>query len=250
VTLTLAIDVGGSHLKAAVLDPGGTMTSERARMPTPYPCPPDVLVGALRDLVVPLPSYERVSVGFPGMVRDGRVRSAPNLSRLAGPGSEVSPDIVKAWSDVDLAGSLADVLGAPTRVVNDAEMQGAAVVRGEGLELIVTLGTGCGTGLFVDGRLAPHLELGQHPFRHDKTYDEVLGEAARKHEGSAHWNRQVARALRTLDVLLRPDRIYVGGGNSKHVTLDLAELGPQPHVELVDNIAGLQGGARRWALSG
>ncbi len=240
-TGTLAIDVGGSGLKAAVLDGSGAMVGDRARVPTPYPCPPDVLLSALRALVGPLPSYGRVSVGFPGMVRSGCVLSAPNLSRVAGPGSKASADLRRAWSGVDLAGALEDALGAPTRVVNDAEMQGAAVVQGRGLELVVTLGTGCGTGLFLDGRLAPHLELGQHPFRKDRTYDEVLGNAARKRVGNARWNRRVARAVRTLDVLLRFDRLYIGGGNSRRVTVALG-----PNVELVDNAAGILGGARLW----
>ncbi|HEX8802574.1 MAG TPA: ROK family protein [Acidimicrobiales bacterium] len=239
--LTLAIDVGGSHLKAAVLDATGTMVSDRVRVATPYPCPPDVLVGALRDLVAPLPSYGRVSVGFPGMVRAGRVLSAPNLSRVAGPASKVSPEVRRAWSDVDLAGALERALGTPTRVVNDADMQGAAVVRGRGLELVLTLGTGCGTGLYLDGRLAPHLELGQHPLRNGKTYDEVLGDAARRRAGTARWNRRVAHAVRTLDVLLHFDRLYVGGGNARRVTVDLG-----PNVELIDNLAGILGGVRLW----
>jgi polyphosphate glucokinase len=240
-TRTLAIDVGGSGLKAAVLDATGAMVSDRARVPTPYPCPPEVLVSALAELVGPLPSYERVSVGFPGMVRAGWVLSAPNLSRVAGAGSKVSADVRRAWAGVDLARALEVALGAPTRVVNDAEMQGAAVVRGQGLELVATLGTGFGTGLFLDGRLAPHLELGQHPFRNDRTYDEVLGDAARRHVGNVRWNRRVARAVRTLDVLLRFDRLYIGGGNSRRVTVDLG-----PNVELVANIAGLLGGVRLW----
>jgi polyphosphate glucokinase len=240
-TRTLAIDVGGSGLKAAVLDATGAMVSDRARVPTPYPCPPEVLVSALAELAGPLPSYERVSVGFPGMVRAGWVLSAPNLSRVAGAGSKVSADVRRAWAGVDLARALEEALGAPTRVVNDAEMQGAAVVRGQGLELVATLGTGFGTGLFLDGRLAPHLELGQHPFRNDRTYDEVLGDAARRHVGNVRWNRRVARAVRTLEVLLRFDRLYIGGGNSRRVTVDLG-----PNVELVANIAGLLGGVRLW----
>jgi polyphosphate glucokinase len=140
-----------------------------------------------------------------------------------------------------MVAALEDALGAPTRVVNDAEMQGAAVVRGRGLELVVTLGTGCGTGVFLDGRLAPHLELGQHPLRKDRTYDEVLGDAARRRMGNARWNQQVARAVRTLDVLLRFDRLYLGGGNSRRVTVELG-----PNVELIGNIAGILGGARLW----
>jgi polyphosphate glucokinase len=241
VVQTLAVDVGGSHVKAMVLDATGAAVSERARVSTPYPCTPEVLVGTLSDLVAPLPPFERIAVGFPGMVRGGTVFTAPNLSRVAGPQSEVSPKVRRAWEGVDLAGRLEEALGAPARVVNDAEMQGAAVVRGQGLELAVTLGTGFGTGLFQDGRLAPHLELSQHPFRKDKTYDEVLGDANRKRVGKVRWNRHVARAVRTLDVLLRFDHLYIGGGNSQHVTLDLP-----PNVELVDNIAGLLGGVRVW----
>jgi polyphosphate glucokinase len=238
---TLAIDVGGTGLKAAVLDATGAMVSERVRVPTPHPCPPERLVSLLSDLVAPLPSYGRVSVGFPGMVRGGWVLSAPSLSRVAGPGSNVSADLRRAWDGVDMVAALEEALGAPTRVVNDAEMQGAAVVRGRGLELVVTLGTGCGTGVFLDGRLAPHLELGQHPLRKDMTYDEVLGDAARRRAGKARWNRQVARAVHTLDVLLRFDRLYLGGGNSRRVTVALG-----PNVELIENIAGILGGARLW----
>jgi polyphosphate glucokinase len=238
---TLAIDVGGTGLKAAVLDVDGRMVGDRVRVPTPYPCPPEVLVAALRDLVAPLPGYGRVSVGFPGMVRTGCVLTAPNLSRVAGAGSKVSGELRRAWAGVDLAGALEEALGVPARVVNDAEMQGAAVVRGRGLELVVTLGTGFGTGLFLDGRLAPHLELGQHPLRKNRTYDEVLGDAARRRVGNARWNRRVARAVRTLDVLLRFDRLYVGGGNARRVTVDLG-----PNVELIDNLAGILGGARLW----
>jgi polyphosphate glucokinase len=238
---TLAIDVGGTGLKAAVLDATCAMVSERVRVPTPHPCPPERLVSLLSDLVAPLPSYGRVSVGFPGMVRGGWVLSAPSLSRVAGPGSKVSAALRRAWDGVDMVAALEEALGAPTRVVNDAEMQGAAVVRGQGVELVVTLGTGCGTGVFLDGRLAPHLELGQHPLRKDMTYDEVLGDAARRRAGNARWNRQVARAVRTLDVLLRFDRLYLGGGNSRRVTVALG-----PNVELIENIAGILGGARLW----
>lgn len=238
---TLAIDVGGSGLKAAVLDVADAMVSDRARVPTPHPCPPEALVRTLVALVEPLPSYERVSVGFPGMVRAGCVLSAPNLSRVAGPGSQVLPDLRRAWARFDLAGALEEALRAPTRVVNDAEMQGAAVIEGRGLELVVTLGTGFGTALFLEGRLAPHLELGQHPFRKKKTYDEVLGDAARKRMGDAKWNRRVASAVRTLDVLLRFDRLYIGGGNSRRVTVELGS-----NVELVDNVAGILGGVRLW----
>ncbi|MHB8670209.1 MAG: ROK family protein, partial [Acidimicrobiales bacterium] len=131
---TLAIDVGGTGLKASVLGPSGQMTVDRVRVPTSYPCPPEALVGALCRLVSPLPPYDRVSVGFPGMVRGGRILTAPHFVTTEGPGSRISHELEVAWDRFDLAAALQDALGKPTRVLNDAELQGAAVVKGIGLE--------------------------------------------------------------------------------------------------------------------
>jgi broad specificity phosphatase PhoE len=200
---TLAIDIGASGLKASVLDATGAMVVERVRVETTYPCPPDALVAALVRLVTPLPAFDRVAVGFPGMVRNGRTLSASNFATVSGPGSKVSRELSVAWERFDLAGALEAVFGRPTRVVNDADMQGAAVVAGKGLELVVTLGTGFGTAVFVDGRLfPPHLEVSHHPFRKGETYDEALGEEGRRRVGTKKWSQRVRQALQTLDALL------------------------------------------------
>ncbi|MGH9046302.1 MAG: ROK family protein, partial [Acidimicrobiales bacterium] len=156
--LTLAIDIGGTGLKASVLDGAGAMVADRVRVPTKYPLPPDGdggLVATLTKLVQPLPGSDRVSAGFPGMVRGGHVLSAPHFVTESGPGSKVDADLAKAWDRFDLAGALSAALGKPTKVANDADVQGAAVVQGKGLELVVTLGTGFGTALFMDGGLLP-----------------------------------------------------------------------------------------------
>lgn len=237
---TLAIDVGGTGLKASVLDAAGAMVVDRVRVKTTYPCPPDALVRRLHELVAPLPSYDRVSVGFPGVVRRGRVLTAPNLSRTTGPGSKTSPELVRAWAGFDLAAALEAELGRPTRVVNDADLQGAAAVEGKGLEVVITLGTGFGTALFHDGCLCPHLELAHQPFRKGQTYEQQLGDAARKHSGDAKWNRRVTRAVRNLEALFCYDRLHIGGGNSRLVR----DVGPK--VTLVDNSAGILGGIRLW----
>jgi len=238
---TLAIDVGGSGLKASVLDAAGLQVADRVRVPTTYPCPPDALVAALHTLVVPLPSWDRVSVGFPGMVRAGRVLSAPHFVTVAGPGSKASPALVEAWTGFDLAGAVEARLGKPTKLANDADVQGAAVVVGDGLELVITLGTGLGTALFSEGRLAPHLELAQHPFRKGQTYNEQLGDAARRRVGAKKWNRRVQKAVAALDALVFFDHLYVGGGNGDKVTVDLG-----PKATIVPNTAGVLGGIKLW----
>ncbi len=225
---TLAIDVGGSGLKASVVDEHGRLLTDRVRVDTPVGSPPGGIVEALARLVAPLGTFDRVSVGFPGVVRNGRVLTAPNLDN-------------KGWKDFDLARALSRALGKPVRVANDADVQGLAVIRGHGVEMVVTLGTGFGTGLYLDGRLAPHLELSHHPFRKGETYDEQLGNAARKRVGNRRWNNRVLKAIRRLRALTSFDHLYIGGGNAKKIDFEL-----DPDVTLVSNDAGLKGGVALW----
>jgi polyphosphate glucokinase len=238
---TLGIDVGGSGLKASVLDASGEMETKRVRIPTTYPLSPRALVKALVALVEPLPSYDRISLGFPGVVRGGRVLSAPHFVTVGGPGTKVNDQLVRAWSRFDLAGALEGALHRPTRVANDADIQGAAVIEGEGLELVVTLGTGVGTGLFWNGQLAPHLEIAHHPFRRGETYNEQLGKAARKKVGTKHWRKRVNLAIDTLYELVHYDHLYIGGGASGRLAGHVAE-----GITLVDNKAGILGGLKLW----
>src|SRR6202451_2188375 len=239
--LTLAIDIGGTGLKASVLDAQGAMVADRVVVKTTYPCAPTKLVDDLSALVAPLPVADRVSAGFPGMMRKGRVLSAPHFVTEGGPGTKVDDELVKQWDHFDLAGALKKRLGKPTRVANDADIQGAAVVSGKGLELVITLGTGVGTALFYDGRLLPHLEFAHHPFRKGETYNEQLGDVARKEVGNGRWNKRVRRAVETLRAVSFFDHCYIGGGNAKHLTGDLP-----PDVTTVDNTAGILGGIKLW----
>jgi polyphosphate glucokinase len=239
--ITLAIDVGGTGLKASVLDQTGEMETKKVRVPTTYPLSPGALVKALVDLVEPLPSYDRVSVGFPGVVRSGMVLTAPHFVTVGGPGTKVDDQLARAWSGFDLAGALEGALDRPCRVANDADLQGAAVIQGKGLELVVTLGTGVGTGLFLDGHLAPHLEIAHHRFRRGETYNEQLGKAARKNVGTKHWRKRVLLAIETLHGLVNYDHIYIGGGASARLTGHVAK-----GITLVDNKAGILGGLKLW----
>jgi polyphosphate glucokinase len=245
---TLAIDIGGTGLKASVLSKDGTMVADRVKVATTYPMPPDGengMVATLTKLVKPLPEANRVSCGFPGMVRQGRVLSAPHFVTKSGPGTDVDPKLLKAWADFDLATALADSLGKPTKVANDADVQGAAVVQGKGLELVITLGTGFGTAVFMDGVLLPHLEIAHQPFRKGETYNDQLGEAARKKEGDKHWNNRVREAIACLDALFFFDHLFIGGGNAQRVDRD--DLGDMlKRTTVVDNTAGILGGIKLW----
>jgi polyphosphate glucokinase len=241
---TLAIDIGGTGLKASVLDAAGKLVADRVRVPTHYPCTPKDLVDALAGLVAPLPDFDRVSVGFNGVVRKGVVLTAPHfVTRSGAAGAPVVPKLLSAWTGFDLAGALETSLGHPVRVANDADLQGLEVVSGSGLELVVTLGTGVGTGLFLDGKLMPHLELSHHPFRNGQTYDQQIGDAALRRIGLKKWRKRAAEAFTNFHRLLNYDRLYIGGGNSR-----LLAGYVDPSVTIVDNVAGILGGIKLWEL--
>jgi polyphosphate glucokinase len=226
--LTLAIDVGGTRLKAGLLDQHGAMVAGPNRVDTPAHPIPQLVVDTLVGLAGPLGHFDRISVGFPGVVRHGQVLTAPNLG-------------TEAWRHFPLAASLTDKLGKPTRMLNDAEVQGLGVISGKGLECVVTLGTGMGFGLFQDGRPAPHLELSQHPIHKGKTYDQFIGVVAFNEVGHKRWNRRLRRVLANLTTLVGFDMLYIGGGNAKQVELELP-----PNIHLVSNEAGITGGVRLW----
>ncbi len=238
---TLAIDIGGTGLKASVLNTEGTMEHARVRVDTPYPLSPQKLILELQKLIKELPPFDRVSVGFPGMVRGGHILSAPHFICPAGPGGSPEPKLVTAWSDFDLATSLTDITGKPTKVANDADLQGAAVVQGVGFEAVLTLGTGLGTAFFYEGQLLPHFEFAHHPFLKGEPYNEIVGEAARRRMGTKKWLKRVNTAIETIRALTFFDHCYVGGGNAARLGPDLPE-----RVSVVSNAAGILGGIKLW----
>jgi polyphosphate glucokinase len=242
---TIAIDVGGTGLKADVLDKDGRPIADRVRVPTKYPMSSDGLVQTLTTLVAKLPEGDRISCGFPGMVRGGHVLSAPHFVCKAGPGSKTDPKLLKAWSDFDLASALEKSIGKPCRVANDADVQGLAVVEGNGFEVVITLGTGFGTAFFMDGSLMPHMEFSHLEFRQGETFNEQVGEAARKKIGDERWNKRVRKAIAYLSALSFFDHLYIGGGNGPRVNRrDLGEV--LERITVVDNKAGILGGIKLW----
>jgi polyphosphate glucokinase len=226
--LTLAFDIGGSHLKAGVLSPHGVMISDRVRVATPKPAKPDLVVEALIGLARQLEHFDRVTIGFPGVVRRNAILTAPNLG-------------TRRWHGFRLAAVLSEALGKPVRMLNDASVQGLGVIDGRGVECVLTLGTGMGFALFLDGRLAPHLEMSQHPIKGGKTYDEYVGEKALKKAGRRRWNRRVRKIIEVLETVAMYDALYVGGGNARLIEPPLPEK-----VKTVPNEAGITGGVRVW----
>jgi polyphosphate glucokinase len=249
MTTTLAIDCGGGGIKGSVLDEAGTMRAQPLRVPTPYPLPPELFVRTLADLGGKLPPPDRVTVGMPGMIRHGVVVATPHYVTRNGPRTRVDPDLVAQWAGFDARSALRAAFGVPTLVLNDAEVHGCGVVAGIGLELVLTLGTGLGSAVFDGGKLAPHLEFSHAPVRWGQTYDTYIGEHERRRLGNAFWSRRVRGVIEGLRPVFQWDRLYLGGGNSRHILpAQLERLGDD--VVVVPNTAGIIGGVRAWSMEG
>jgi len=226
--LTLAIDIGATGLKAGILDAAGNLVVPHAHVETPKHGTPDKVLEALFGLIHPLGAFDRISVGFPGAVRAGHVMTAPNLDNAA-------------WRDYPLAAVLTDQLGKPVRMLNDATVHGLGVIARTGLECVIVLGTGFGFALFDGGHLTPHLELAHHPIRTDTDYDQYVGDAALKSIGRKRWNKRLGRALGCVRTLTLYDTLHIGGGNARHIRLELEQ-----NIRIVPNEAGITGGVRLW----
>ena len=224
---TLAVDIGGSGIKAIVLDTSGNPQTERSRVETPQPALTQPVISAISSLAAAQGEFDRVSVGFPGVVRRGVTETAANLD----------PE----WIGFDLGSALVQSLAKPVRVANDADMQGLGATSGQGVELVITLGTGFGSALFLEGKLVPNLELGHHLFRKGETYEEQLGRRALDEVGSKKWNLRLEKAIASIQHLFNCDRLYIGGGEAKKVTLDLPS-----NVKIIPNLSGLLGGIALW----
>ncbi len=224
--ITLAIDIGGTGLKIQTLSPEGLPLSDRLRVPTPDPATPKAILHALDELKVSVPLFDRVSVGFPGVVKDGKTLTAANLH----PG----------WVGFPLAKVLEKHWGKPARMANDCAVGGYAVIQGHGVELVITLGTGMGSALFTEGVLCPGLELGHHPWR-KKTYESYLGKAGLQKYGEKRWNKLLKEAIEQTAATFNWDTLYIGGGNSRKVKLKLAS-----DIKLISNEEGLLGAMALW----
>ena len=224
----LSIDIGGSRIKATILDIEGKMLRDYVRINTPSSAEPEHIMQAIVELTRSFQPYTKVSVGFPGYVRNGIVHTAPNLS-------------TEKWRGIDLSSKLSEILKRPVRVLNDADMQGLGIAKGKGLEMVVTLGTGFGTALLVDGNLLPHLEIAHHPVSKERDYDQYIGEKALEEVGIERWNKRIKKVIDILKTVINYDHLYISGGNSKKITFQTDD-----NITLVSNIDGIKGGAKLW----
>jgi polyphosphate glucokinase len=229
--ITAAIDIGGTGIKGMLLDIAGKPLTERERAPTPNPATPEAMLGVMDEVKERLGKFDRVSVGFPGVVKRGATLTAHNLD----PG----------WIGYDLQKVLARRWKKPVRVANDAAVQGLGAIRGKGVEVVITLGTGFGSSLFTNGWLVPGLELAHHPWVKNKTYEEFLGKRGLQKFGRKRWNKFVEKAIVQLEALFNYDHLYIGGGNAHKLDIALPK-----HVTRVPNEDGLLGGAALWRDSG
>lgn len=226
---TLCIDIGGSGIKAIVLDAAGAPLTERMRLETPQPAVPEAVLGVIEQLVRGQGEFDRVSVGFPGVVMEGVTKTAPNLD--------------PSWAGFALADEIQKRTSKPVRAANDAGIQGLGVIEGRGVEMVLTLGTGMGCGLYVDGRYVPNLELAHHPFKKRDSYEDRVDNAARKKHGNKRWNERVREVIAQVEPIFNYRKLYLGGGNAKHVEKE----GLPSNVVIVDNVAGLLGGIKLWS---
>ncbi|HEY5552977.1 MAG TPA: ROK family protein [Opitutaceae bacterium] len=235
----LGIDIGGSGIKGAPVDTAtGELLAERLRIETPAPSTPAAVLEAARQMVAHFKWKGPVGVGFPGVVKHGRIGEVGNLDN--------------AWVGTNGAALFRRATRCPVAIVNDADAAGLAEVRfgagrgRKGAILLLTLGTGIGSALISDGVLYPNSELGPFPWR-GRISEKSLSGAARKRRGLnlAEWGAALSPFLTTLVRVLSPDLIVIGGGVSKKGRKFLQHLkcGTRVVAAKLSNDAGIVGAA-------
>jgi polyphosphate glucokinase len=224
----LSIDIGGSHIKATVLNAAGAFLQDYEKSLTPSPATPGVVMDVIVQLAKNFPVYDKIAAGFPGIIKDGIVKTAPNLGTAQ-------------WIDFNLQKKLEEVLGKPAIAINDADLQGLSVVSGKGVEMMITLGTGFGSAILRDGILMPHLEMAHHPVSKNKTYDEYVGDAELLRIGRKKWNKRIKKVIEILKVVFNYDRLYISGGNA-----DMIKFKLDKNITIAGNKDGIKGGAKLW----
>lgn len=235
----LGIDIGGSGIKGAPVDVStGTLTAERYRVETPQPSNVARVAAAVTEVAKRFGGADRIGITFPGVVRDGTTKTAANVH--------------KSWIGAPAAELLADAVGCPVTVVNDADAAGVAEMRfgagrgQRGVTIVLTFGTGIGSAVFVGGHLVPNTELGHLEMFGQDAEDRASDRAREEHDLSwPDWAHRVQEYLSHLEDLFWPDLLIIGGGVSKRSGKFLPHIDirtPVVPAELLNN-AGIVGAA-------
>lgn len=224
----LSIDIGGTNIKACLLSPTGKLLTDFKKTPTPKNSTPEAVLKAIQQLTADFNSFTKISIGFPGYVKEGIVQTAPNLAE-------------NQWANMDLAQQVSNLFGKPVRLINDADQQGLGIVSGKGFEIVFTMGTGFGTALLYDGELLPHLELSHLPINKTDDYDDFIGDRGFEKVGKKKWNKRLKYIIEIYKTVFNYDKLYIGGGNSNEINFELDK-----NIKLVSNKDGIKGGAKLW----
>ncbi|HSE13202.1 MAG TPA: ROK family protein [Rudaea sp.] len=212
---TLVIDIGGSHVKCLATD-----RKKPVRFKSGPRLAPDEMVRKVLKIARDW-RFHAVSIGYPGIVRRGRIVAEPH-------------NLGAGWVDFNFQAAFQ----RPVKIINDAAMQALGAYQG-GTMLFLGLGTGLGSALIVDGAIAT-MELGHLPYRDGRTYEEHLGDKARKRIGNRKWRSRVEQVLEDLSKALQPEYVVLGGGNVRHVKR------LSPPIVRGGNADAFTGGFRLW----
>jgi polyphosphate glucokinase len=205
----LGVDIGGTGIKAAPVDLStGKLTAERVKLDTPHPSLPDAVAAVVRELVTGFAWTGPIGITFPGVVMDGVIKTAANVD--------------KSWIDTDARELFGQATGQSVAVINDADAAGLAEVKfgagvgQKGTVLLLTLGTGIGSALFIDGILVPNTEFGHIEIRGREAEKRASEFAREEHDLSwGKWAGRVDEYLEHMEQLLSPQLFIIGGGISK-----------------------------------
>ncbi len=209
--VVLGIDIGGTGMKGALVNSlTGELLTERHRIPTPESKKPEPMAEVLKQIVDHFDHHGPIGVGFPTIIKHGVCKSPGNLH--------------KSWQGVNVKELFSEKTGLPVTVINDADAAGYAVMNygiGKGVDgfvLMITIGTGLGSGAFFNGELIPNFELGQIPYKEYQKIETWAAASARRREELTYnkWGKRFNKFLELVDLIVSPDLIILGGGTSKH----------------------------------
>ena len=209
----LGIDVGGSGIKGAIVDTvQGKLISERIRIPTPKPSTPGAVAEVVRSIKDQLNWNENIGVAFPTVVVNGKAMYSSNLH--------------KSWKGTQIDDLFCEFSGETVTVINDADAAGIAEMRfgagkhrKAGLVMVITIGTGLGSGVFWDGNIIPNFELGRMYYKTGELIEFFAADSARKREDLSFdvWGKRLNKFLKHIERIFTPDYLILGGGVSKHI---------------------------------